>query len=181
MLKFCVLMLWIVSLVLIEGCSDQLDYRVGVVTRSVSGKMKVSGNLTDVQPIILVRKYNRTLIESSTGYLYRVSAEIVYPQSGMYTVDMAAEVDRVELMFLGRYHTPVSYQFKRTLGVREYIYNVRLQKDPGWRESYFLLIKPILAEYIVEQRFRMSPSDQLFLGQWMDKTEDTFEKAAVKQ
>ena len=157
-----------------SGCSDHTDYRLGVVTRSVSGKLSVSGTQEEVQPFIIVRKYNKTLIESSSGYLYRISADVIFPVNGNYTVDMAAEVDRVELMFMGRYYTPVTHHFRRTLGVGEYIYNASLNKDPAWRDSYFLLIKPILTDYIVEQRFKMSHSDQLFLGQWMDRTESEF-------
>ncbi len=170
-----ILVFWIGLLIIFSGCSDHSDYRLGIVTRSVSGNLTVKGDLEDVQPFVIVRKFNRTLIESSGGgYLYRVSAAVVYPFNGQYTVNMAAEVDRVELTFLGRYHTPVTYRIKRTLGVGEYIYNARLKKDPAWRDSYYMLIKPVLTDYIVEQRFKMQESDQLFLGQWMDKTEAEF-------
>lgn len=163
------------------GCSDQLDYRLGIVTRSITGRLLVNNDFTDVQPFIIARKYNKTLIETSAGYLHRVSAEIIYPQNGTYSLEMAAGVDRVELMFLGRYHAPLSFRFNRTLGVSQYIYNARLKVDPVWRDSYFMLIKPSLTEYIVEQRFKMKKSDQLFLGQWMDKTEDGFGEATTDQ
>lgn len=158
-------------LIFSAGCSDHTDYRLGIVTRLISGSLVVNGEPAAVEPIVIVRKYNRTLIETSGGYLYRVSAEVVYPIDGRYRVQMGAETNRVELTFLGRFHTPLTYQFKRTLGVSEYIYNARLKSDPAWRDSYFLLIKPALTEYIVEQRFNMRKSDQLFLAEWMDRAE----------
>ena len=174
-------LIWSAGLFLITGCSDQFDYRIGVVTRSITGKVFINTQLQDAEPFVVVRKYNKMFIQTSAGYMHRVSAEIIHPHNGLYTVEMASEVDQVELMFLGRNHRPVSYRFRRTLGVSQYIYNARLQLDPVWRESYFILIKPGLTEYIVEQRFNMSKSDQLFLGQWMDRTEDRFGKATVGQ
>lgn len=158
----------------VAGCSDHVDYKVGIVTRSVRGTMTVEMDPVGGQPFIIVRKHNRTLIEGAGGYLYRVSAALVRPQDGQYTVEMEAETDVVELMFLARNHIPVNHRFQRTLGVRSYIYHVRLKRDPAWRESYYLLIRPILTEYIVEPRFRLKPSDQLFLGEWMDATEAAF-------
>ncbi len=158
-----------------------MDYRIGVVTRSITGKLILKTDLKDVEPFLVVRKYNKTLIQTSAGYVHRVSAEIIHPHNGLYTVEMTSGVDQVELMFLGRHHRPVSYRFRRTLGVSQYIYDARLQPDPIWRDSYFMLVKPGLTEYIVEQRYKMSKSDQLFLGQWMDRTEDGFDKATVDQ
>jgi len=155
-----------------SGCSKHLDYRLGVVTSSVSGRLTAGGDSTESQPFIIVRKYNRTLIENADGFLYRVSAEIAYPDNGEYSVKMDWGVDQVELMFLSRNHIPVIHHFKRTLGVGEYIFHVKLQMDSTWQNNYYLLIKPVLSEYILEQRFNMRQSDQLFLGQWMDRTED---------
>jgi len=157
-------------LIFFVGCSEQLDYRIGIVTRSITGRLLINNDLKDVQPFIVVRKYNKTLIETSAGYLHRVSAAIIYPENGKYTVEMAAEVDQVKLTFLGRYHRPLTFRFNRTLGVSQYIYDAQLKVDPLWRDSYFLLIKPNLTEYIVEQRFKMEKADQFFLGQWMDRT-----------
>ncbi|MBT6616272.1 MAG: hypothetical protein HOB38_29535 [Deltaproteobacteria bacterium] len=175
------LLVWGGVLFFFTGCSDQLDYRIGVVTQSITGRVLIKNDLKNAEPFIVVRKYNKTFIQTSSGFIHRVSAEIIHPHNGTYTVEMAAEVDQVELMFLGRRLRPVSYRFRRTLGVSEYIYDARLQPDSSWRDSYFILIKPGLTEYIVEQRFKMNKSDQLFLGQWMDRTEDEFEKATVDQ
>ncbi len=161
-----------------SGCSKHVDYRLGVVTRFVSGRLTAGVNSTESQPFIVVRKYNRTLIENDDGFLYRVSAEIAYPDNGEYSVKMDWGVDQVELMFLSRNYIPVIHHFKRTLGVGEYIYHVKLQKDSTWQNNYYLLIKPVLSEYILEQRFNMRQSDQLFLGQWMDRAEDAI---AVKK
>jgi hypothetical protein len=161
-----------------SGCSEHVDYRLGIVTSSVSGKLTAGGDLTESRLFIIVRKYNRTLIENADGFLYRVSAEIAYPDNGEYSVKMDWGVDQVELMFLSRNYIPVIHHFKRTLGVGEYIYHVKLQKDATWQNNYYLLIKPVLSEYILEQRFNMRQTDQLFLGQWMDRTEDAI---AVKK
>jgi len=163
------------ALPIFAGCAGQADFHLGVVTRSITGTMVVEGEPEQVQPFILVRKHNRTLIETSGGYLHRVSAEIIRPDGGNYAVDMGAEVDRVELTFLGRRHRPVSFAFNRTLGIGEYVFNAHLHPDAAWRDSYYLLIRPELIEYIIEQRYLMRRSDQLFLGEWMDRTESQFE------
>lgn len=162
-------------LAIVTGCSENLDFRLGVVTRSISGEFIVTGESDKVQPFIIARKYNRTLIETDGGYLFRIVAELVRPENGKYHISMAAETNRIDLMFIGRRHRPLTYHFKRTLGVGEYIYDARLTEDAAWKDSYYLLIKPALTDYIIEQRFKMSRSDQLYLGEWMDRTEAEFD------
>ncbi|MCP4750341.1 MAG: hypothetical protein GY866_05585 [Proteobacteria bacterium] len=157
---------------LIAGCSDKVTYHPGLVTDRIEGKIILDSNSKQEQPFILVRKHNRTLIETSDGYLHRISASIVHPnKDGFYTIDFETAVDRMDLMFLARGFQTNYFSFRRTLGIGKYEYNVGLEEDPNWKDTFFLLIKPTLSEYITEQRYRMKNYDQLFIGNWISEIE----------
>lgn len=161
------------SLIISPGCSDQVKYHAGLVTGSVAGKILLDPDLGKEHIFILVQEHHRTFIKTSEGYLIRISASVAHPdENGYYSIPFAAEVVRLDLRVVARGYQVVFFSFNRTLGIGRYEYNKTLTRAPNWRDSFFLLIKPVLSEYITEERYLMKRFDQLFLGNWLSETED---------
>ena len=157
------------------GCSDKIKYSAGFVTTSVKGKIELAQNAEPDRVFIVVRKYHRTLLESSGGYLHRLSASIVHlDDRGYYKIPLDSEVDRIDLLIVAEGYRSGQQSFRRTLGIGSYQYDTMLEMDPNWHNNYYLLIKPMLSEYITEERFRMDTSDQMFLGNWFSEVEAEF-------
>jgi hypothetical protein len=165
---------WLVGILIgliVPGCSKQVTYHAGVYTGSVFGHIQLEMDTEDA--FVIVRRYDLTLIETAGGYRHRLSASVLDPGSdGIYSVPFLPETRRLDLTFVARDHRPVSFSFQRTLGVGAFEYDVSLVKDGRWKENYFLAIRPVLVDLIVEGRYRLSPMEQLFLGNWMDETEN---------
>jgi len=155
-----------------SGCSDKIDYSAGIVTMMVEGSINLDQHSYSNQAFVITRKYHRSFVSSSTGNLYRVSASIVRPdENGHFEVRLNSEVDRVDLMVVAEGYQFAQQSFQRTLGIGSYSFQAKLEKDPNWRDNYYLLIKPTLSEYITEQRYRMKNTDQMFLGDWFNEVE----------
>jgi len=155
------------------GCADQVTHHPGLVTHTVYGQIQLDPDSDPSRSFVVVRRHDTTLIESSTGYLSRLSALVVHPdKDGRYSVRFEPETRQLDLTFIARGFLPVSFSFRRTLGIGSYEYPVLLRKDPQWKDNYFLLIKPALVNVIAESRYRLTSLEQLFLGDWMDETEN---------
>lgn len=161
-------------IVLLQACSSGVKYHAGVVTRSVEGTIKSAGEPVSEKVFIIVRKHNRTLIETSTGYLYRISADIVFPTAeGKFRVEMEDAVDEIDLYVIAKGYSVKSHSFKRTLGVAGYEMDIDMEKSLNWRNEYGYFIKPFVSDFIVEPRYELLPSHQMFLGDWMNEVEDS--------
>lgn len=166
-------LLFCLGICLILGaCSKEVGYRPGLVTQHVQGQIELAAGNSDSQAFVVVRKHNVTLIETSAGYLRRIAVNVLHPdEKGRYSASFDAETRQLDLTFISRGRRPVSHSFRRTLGIGAYRYDVCLKPDPQWRESYYLLIKPTLVDFIVEKRYQLAPAEQLFLGDWMVSAE----------
>jgi hypothetical protein len=155
------------------GCSKQVTYRAGVYTHSVHGQIQLEPGQGVEEAFVIVRRYDLTLIETASGYRHRLSAAVLHPNpDGTYAVPFHPETRRLDLTFIARDCLPVNFSFQRTLGIGAFEYDVQLVRDGQWKDVYFLLIKPVLVDLIVENRYRLAPVEQLFLGHWMDQTEN---------
>ena len=158
-----------------SGCSKDVQISPGLVTLRIEGKIELSSGSRIIRPFVLARKHHRTLIQTATGYLYRVSALIIHPnERGDYTIHMENDVDEVELQIIAAGHRSAQHIFRRTIGIGSYRFNTELKKDLNYRENYYILIKPALSEYITEQRYKMDRIDQMFLSDWFTQVESNF-------
>ena len=168
--------------ILLQACSSGVKYNVGIVTRSVEGKITTSGEVVQEKVFIIVRKHNRTLIETPEGYLYSISADVVFPSvDGKYRIEMAGAVDEINLYVVAKGYSITSHSFRRTLGVGSYEMNIDLKQSQNWRNEYGYFIKPFVSDFIVEPRYKLLPSHQMFLGEWMNRMEDGLDIENKKQ
>ena len=168
-------------LLLIVGCSDKITSHPGVYTKYVNGTLKLADTSSDHAPFILVRKHNRSFVETSNGPLDRVSVAIVHPDNnGAYMVDFDNATLNLETIFIARLHRIQSLSFSRTLGIGHFETNAQLQKDSNWKNNFYFVIKPLLSDYITEHRYQLSDYEKKFLGDWMLKSEAAFEKQQTK-
>lgn len=157
------------------GCSPVLEYHPGLYTKSVTGTIQTEQVDPAPQPFILVLDFHRTLLETTDGFLQRITAFIVYPDAeGKYSVAFANDTAKLELSFYAQNSLTLVQQFNRSLGIGSYQYHADLKRDENWRNSYFLQIKPTLIEYITEKRFLMNQSDRHFLGEWLAAADERF-------
>ena len=170
-------MFCIVVLGLVASCASRIGYTVGVVTGRVEGIISFDSSHTQPAAFIVVKQYNRTFMETSKGYLHSVSAVLVFPkENGEYSVPFNSDVDQLDLFFFAKGHRVDSETFPRTLGIGSYHYNVALRSDPMFRESFYLSIKPMLSEFILEDRYEMPQNQQMFLSDWFREIEETYPK-----
>lgn len=158
----------IIILGMLGGCSSSPDYQAGLYTKSVAGTIRPSAAHEEARCFVLVLNYHRTLIETSEGYLSRVTASLVYPdQEGNYKATFDADTVTLELAFYAKGHLVLNQQFHRSLGIGAYNFNVKLKEDVDWKNSYYLMIKPSLSDYITEGRYLMNQFDKHYIGEWL--------------
>ena len=173
--RICNLLMVCCILAIPVGCSSTLDYEVGLYTKTVKGILNIENAKASHRPFILVRDYHRTLIETSQGHLNRVTAFVILPNAkGNYSVPYSTDTVKLELTYYAQNsHTRVQ-EFHRSLGVGIYTFNVTLEEDKNWKDSYYLFIKPVLVEFITEKRYRMNQVDKLFIGEWLAAADEQF-------
>ncbi len=166
---------FILILGLLVGCSHSFEYRAGLYTKSVEGLVRTDSQSPAGEPFILVLNYHRTLIETSEGFLNRASAFVAYPDGeGKYSIPFDTDTVKLELNFYAKGYLLMNQQFHRSIGVGSYRFDVNLVEDKDWKNSYFLMIKPVLVEYITEDRFLMNQFDKYHIGQWLSEIDEEF-------
>ncbi|MGK0289720.1 MAG: hypothetical protein ACI86H_001166 [bacterium] len=177
------LIVFVSCMIFLSSCSGKGKYHAGLYTTEVYGKVSL-GNLTTLpelseeeRPFILVQKYHRLFIQTSQGYLERVSASIVYPQpDGSYIVKLGDEVTRLDLFYIAKGYLQDVVNFRRSLGIGKIEYNPILRLDPNWQQSFSIQLRPFLSGFVVEQRYQMPLLDQVFLGKWLNPEEKAKKK-----
>lgn len=170
------LICWIFLLIGAVGCSGKVGYHFGVVTHSVIGKIeKESSEKFNSTTFILVKEHVRTFMSNSDGDLHRIGAKIVkVDNEGNYNVSYGSDVSQLDLFYLSEGHLMDSESFRRTLFIGSYEYNMTLKTDNDFRNSYYLVIKPILSELITESRYRLPLNHQVFIKDWMDQMDENY-------
>lgn len=159
--------------VLFTGCSGMSDYQVGLYSTSVDGVITGISDVKTDEVFILVLNYHRTLLETSEGFLNRVTASLVYPnERGEYSALFDTDTTTLDLRIYAKGKLLESAKYHRSLGIGVYEYDVSLQKDENWKNTFYLMVKPHLVEFITEERYMMSQMDKLFIGDWLSKVED---------
>ncbi len=145
-----------------------MEYKTGLYTKSVEGIVLPSLQHPEAETFILVVNYHRTLIETSGGYLSRATASVVYPDDeGKFSASFDADTVTLELTFYSKRHMVLNQQFHRSLGIGSYNFDIRLKEDVDWKNSYYLMIKPTLVDFVTEDRYLMSQYDKHHIGEWL--------------
>ena len=60
------------------------------------------------------------------------------------------------------------FSFQRQIGIGELRFDARLSSSEIWSNQFLIQTNPFLENFILEQRYKMPNSQQLFLGNWLD-------------
>lgn len=142
----------------------------------MEGTIQLIDKSKNSSTFILVRKHNRSFIETSKGPLDRVSVAIIHPENdGTYTVYFDDATINLEILFLAKNHRSQSLRLSRTLGIGHYEADVELLADRNWKNNFYFVIKPLLSDYITESRYQLPEHEKKFLGDWLTNAEAILE------
>ena len=167
-----VLLLFLLMLpMLLGGCyPESLDYSPGWGTRIIVGTVKkVNSQQLESRSFIIVLEYysNFVLFEDET-LLYAPKARVVFPgKNGKFRISFDLKATAIDLTFVASGYSMQRFRFKRQLGIGELRYDATLSRSDVWQNEFILQTAPFLEKFILEQRYRMPDSQQLFIGNWM--------------
>ncbi len=123
--------------------------------------------------LVLVFAYQHTGLKLTPDkYIFQKRAFLVYPNSeGKYAFSPAKKGEKFEIYYFAPHFVTQFTSFSQTIGVREIVYDVKFQKDPQWRESYFFTIRPLLSEILEEEKYQLPARDILSLNRWLEMVE----------
>ena len=94
-----------------------------------------------------------------------------------FRINFDLEASVIELVFVASGYSLQRFRFQRQMGIGELRYDARLIRSGAWHNQFLLQTGPFLENFILEQRYKMPDSQQLFLGNWLH---DEREKFAAK-
>ena len=167
-----VLLLFLLMLsMLLGGCyPESLNYRPGWGTRMIEGTVKEvnSKQLQSYAFIIVLEYYSNFVIFENESLLYAPKARVVFPEKdGNFRISFDLKATAIDLTFVASGYSMQRFRFKRQLGSGELRYDVTLSRSDVWQNEFILQTAPFLEKFILEQRYRMPDSQQLFIGNWM--------------
>ena len=161
----------LITLVLVGCYPDQLNYKPGWGTRFIEGTvLEDSGEVLKSKCFIVVLEYYSQFIQfENESPLYAPEARLIFPEeNSQYRISFDLEASAIELAFVSSGYVMQRFSFKRQIGVGELRYDARLSRSEIWRNQFLMETSPFLENFIIEQRYKMPDSQQLFLGNWLD-------------
>ena len=156
---------------LLGGCyPESLNYRLGWGTSMIDGTVKEvnSKQLESHAFIIVLEYYSNFVIFENESLLYAPKARVVFPeQNGNFRISFDLKATAIDLTFVASGYSMQRFRFKRQLGIGELRYDATLSRSDVWQNEFILQTAPFLEKFILEQRYRMPDSQQLFIGNWM--------------
>ena len=154
------------------GCyPDSLNFKPGWGTRFIEGTvLEDSGEVLKSKCFIVVLEYYSQFIQfENESLLYAPEARLIFPaENGQYRISFDMEASVIELVFVASGYNMQRFRFKRQIGIGELRYDSRLSKSQIWKDQFLTQTSPFLENFILEQRYKMPDSQQLFLGNWLD-------------
>ena len=158
--------------VIFGGCyPETLNYKPGWATRFVEGTvLDNSGEVLKSKCFIVVLEYYSQFIQfENDSPLYAPEARLIFPkENGQYRISFDIEASAIELAFIASGYDMERFSFQRQIGIGELRYDSRLSRSEIWRNQFLMQTSPFLENFILEQRYKMPDSQQLFLGNWLD-------------
>jgi len=157
--------------IIIGGCyPDSLKYQLGFGTRSIEGTiLEEGGNSPESKSfIVVVEYYSRFIKFENEPPIYVPKARLVFPdRNGNFFINFDLKASSIDLAFVSSEYSMERFFFRRQLGIGKLSYDARLVKSNAWKNEFFLQIGPYLNKFILEQRYKMPDSQQMFLGNWL--------------
>ena len=163
---------------ILGGCyPDTLKYKLGVGTRSIAGTVFEADSDLIVSDgfIVIVEYYSRFIQLENESPIYIPKARLAFPnKKGGYRINFDLKASKIDLTFVASGFKMHSFSFRRQLGVGDLQYNVRLEKSKFWQNEFFIQTRPFLDNFIIEQRYEMPDSQQMFIGNWLAEIKTYF-------
>ena len=169
-MKYFIILLLFTTTLLIGCYPDSLKYKLGLGTRTIEGTfLEDDGNLLKSKSFILVVEYYSQFIKlENESPIYFPKARLVFPDGkGNYNINFDLKASSIDLAFVASEYSMERFSFRRQLGIGELSYEARLVRSSNWKNDFFLQIGPYLNKFILEQRYQMLDSQQMFLGNWL--------------
>ena len=165
------------------GCYPELlNYKPAWGTRFIEGTvLEDGGKVLKSKCIIVVLEYYSQFIQfENESPLYAPQARLIFPEeNGQYRISFDMEASAIELAFVASGYDMQRFSFHRQIGIGELRYDARLSRSEIWRDQFLMQTSPFLENFILEQRYKMPDSQQLFLGNWLDSERENI--TAVRQ
>jgi hypothetical protein len=156
---------------LLGGCYPKsLNYSPGWGTRTIEGTvLEENAKVLESQPFIIVLEYYSNFVKfENESPLYAPKARVVFPEkNGNFRISFDIKATAIDLTFVASAYSMQRFRFRRQLGVGELRYDASLPRSEVWQHEFILQIAPFLENFILEQRYKMPDSQQLFLGNWL--------------
>tara|TARA_B100000686_G_C16415064_1_gene774200 strand:+ start:181 stop:726 length:546 start_codon:yes stop_codon:yes gene_type:complete len=164
-----------------SGCyPEPIKYKVGLGTRLIEGTLLEKGgdSLKSKSFIIVVEYYSQFIKFENESPIYVPKARLVFPdQKGNFRINFDLRATSIELSFVASGYSIQRFFFRRQIGVGNLKYDVGLIPNQFWENEFYLQTGPYIENFILEQRYKMPDSHQMFLGNWLaDLRRDFAEK-----
>ena len=157
---------------ILGGCyPETLNYKPGWGTSLIEGTvLDDSGEVLKSKSFIVILEYYSQFIQfENESPLYAPEARLIFPGvNGYYQTSFDLEASAIELAFVASGYDMQRFSFRRQIGIGELSYDARLNRSEVWKNQFLLQTSPFLENFILEQRYKMPDSQQLFLGNWID-------------
>ena len=162
------------------GCyPESLKYKLGLGTRYIEGSfLKADRDLLKSDGfIIIVEYYSRFIQFENESPIYVPKARLAFPnKKGDYLINFDLKASTIELTFIASGYKMKSFTFRRQVGVGNLQYDVRMKKSESWKHEFIINTRPFLENFIIEQRYEMPDSQQMFIGNWLAEIKTFFAK-----
>ena len=100
--------------------------------------------------------------------IYVPKARLIFPdEMGNFNINFDLKASSIDLVFVASGYSMERFFFRRQLGIGELSYHASLTESISWKSEFYLQTRPHLEKYILEQRYKMPDSHQMFLGNWL--------------
>ena len=166
------LQLFLLITLIFGGCyPESLNYKPGWGTSFIEGTvLEDSGEVLKFKCFIVVLEYFSKFIQfENESPLYAPKVRLIFPEeNGQYRISFDLDASAIELVFVASGYDMQRFSFQRQIGIGELRYDARLNRSKIWRHQFLIQTSPFLENFILEQRYKMPDSQQLFLGNWLD-------------
>ena len=163
---------------LVGGCyPESLNFRPGWGTRIIDGTvLEENGKVLESHAFIIVLEYYSNFVKfENESPLYAPKARVVFPEkNGNFNISFDLKATAIDLTFVASGYNMQRFRFRRQLGIGELNYDASLSRSEVWKNEFILQTAPFLENFILEQRYKMPDSQQLFLGNWLAEERSRF-------
>ena len=157
----------------LTGCfSSSVDFETGWATRHIEGTMldSTGGELGGEAFIIVLEYFSRFVQFSDEQPIYIPRARLVrLKDGGRFRIQFDLRASAIETVFIAPQYRMERFRFQRQMGIGELRYQARMNAESNWGEHLILEVSPFLENFILEPRYKLAPTHQLFIGDWLDR------------